>query len=287
MSKTAHFFDIDCLVNINQKAWVVDKFKPREPLLKIDIGQFNLFRSGIFKSQGNKISFNDKEFWLDTDTMNKIKVQVKLKSCSLNNLAISLVEFLDKDIISKLPYTINSKILEDLKNTKDPIYLILSKQTQDAFSLILEDILEEFREIGTNIEKYYFVSQIFWNKNRDQVKYAKLKLLSEHLSGYIIENNQFIDKKRVQYDTIHYWDNSFDTENYPNYIEEFIRVCYQNTTDGIKQVIQEDFEEKSKKFISHQVTENKENTSIRKDRIIKIRKFIKTFEMYNNLDLNN
>lgn len=280
MPKVAHFFDIDPLVKIEQKAWIVDKFKPRVPLLKIDISDFNLFKSGIYKSQDNRIDFNGKEFWLDTDTMNKIKVKLKLSGSSPDSLAISMIEFLDKDVISSLPYTINTNIIETLKNSDSPIYLILSKQTAPAFGDILKDILEKFREMGTTIEKYYYVTQTFWTKNRDEVKYAKLKVLAEHLSGYKIENNQFQDEKREQYDTVHYWDDSYDTDNYPDYMEDFIRVCHMNTQGGMKDVVGEDFNEIQRKFVSHKITENKENQISRKDRIIRIRKFIKTFECY-------
>ena len=40
------FLDIDILVNVENKAWIVDKNNPNVPIYKISKSDFNLIKSG-------------------------------------------------------------------------------------------------------------------------------------------------------------------------------------------------------------------------------------------------
>ena len=112
----AHFFDIDTLIKFNNKAWIVDKNKPSKPIMKISKSDLSLISSGIYRKQGNKIEFNGKIFWLPTDMYNEIKVKAKFHKSNLSDLAISLQEFYNKDIIDNINFDLNLDLILKLKN---------------------------------------------------------------------------------------------------------------------------------------------------------------------------
>jgi uncharacterized protein (DUF4213/DUF364 family) len=47
--KTANFFDINTLITINSKVWIIDKLKPNIPIVKISKSEFNLLNNGVYK----------------------------------------------------------------------------------------------------------------------------------------------------------------------------------------------------------------------------------------------
>ena len=51
----SYFFDIDTILTVYNKVWIVDKSNPNMPLLRINQSDFNLIKSGVYKNQGNKI----------------------------------------------------------------------------------------------------------------------------------------------------------------------------------------------------------------------------------------
>ena len=59
----AYFFDIDSILTVYNKVWIVDKSNPNIPLLRINQSDFNLIKSGVYKNQGNKINFAGNFYW--------------------------------------------------------------------------------------------------------------------------------------------------------------------------------------------------------------------------------
>jgi uncharacterized protein (DUF4213/DUF364 family) len=47
--KTANFFDINTLITINSKVWIIDKLKPNIPIVKISKSEFNLLNNGSIR----------------------------------------------------------------------------------------------------------------------------------------------------------------------------------------------------------------------------------------------
>ena len=81
----SYFFDIDTILTVYNKVWIVDKSNPNMPLLRINQSDFNLIKSGVYKNQGNKINFAGNFYWIPIDLMNEIKIKCK------NNKSISQV----------------------------------------------------------------------------------------------------------------------------------------------------------------------------------------------------
>ena len=72
-----HIFDIDTLISVDSHPWIVDKNNPNNPLMKISKTDYNLFKNGVYKKQGNKIEYNGKTYWLPSDVFEKLKVIAK------------------------------------------------------------------------------------------------------------------------------------------------------------------------------------------------------------------
>jgi len=277
---TAHFFDIDCLLRLEQKAWIVDKSNLDKPLLKISAQEFNLFESGIYLKHGHEIKFGEKTFYLDPKTYQQLRVVLKKTRVSEDNLGISLIEFLDPDTIKSLKYAFNKDIIERFKNSQDDLYIILSKQTRTSHSHILEKLRNAFRDVGADLKRYYFISERFYSESRDDVKFAKLKILASHLTGYKIEANKFVDKEVEEYRTINYWDNSLETPKYLDYISDVIRFTLKNSSRPLQEVIKENIVQIPPVFITNWVVDNTINPVQKSERVIVLQKFVKTFESF-------
>ena len=104
----AHFIDIDVILKSDQKAWIVSKEDPKNPILKMETWEFNLFKSGIYKSQNNKIDFNGSIFYLPTDYMEKLKHICRKNKLDISNLAISMREFIDPEKINETKFEIDN-----------------------------------------------------------------------------------------------------------------------------------------------------------------------------------
>src|ERR1035437_10646669 len=113
--KKAHIFDLDTLIKIEQKVWVIDKTKPSIPITKIDVSDLNLYESAIFRSHDNEIHFNGHQYWLPNDMMEFLKVKVKNIESKMSNLGLSMQEFLNKELIENLEYKILKNNFEHLK----------------------------------------------------------------------------------------------------------------------------------------------------------------------------
>ncbi len=89
MSNKAHFFDLNCLLDTNQKAWIVNKKNPNQPLYKLSPSEFRLIKNGIYQKQGNKIEFNGTNYYLPDNLWNKLKVLSSKNRINLSDFVIS------------------------------------------------------------------------------------------------------------------------------------------------------------------------------------------------------
>lgn len=277
MKKIAHFFDFDVIVDINSSCWIIDKNNPNAPIMKIPKSDFNLIKSGIYRSQNNKVEFNGKTFWLPTNLVNELKVKVKVSEIDFSNLAISLQEFINKDIINNLNFDLNINLLKKAKKNEDT-YIICSKQTKNTHEVVINKIKEKMKLEDLELKNFYFINETFYNQKDDEINHKKLRLFLQHLVGYKTDNDRFIDKEITRYDIIEYYDNNYDTIKITSEINLFLDLIYKNTEDGIKSVIKEDIMHYKPQFIVNQITENQLNKIITKKIDLNISNIIKTFE---------
>jgi hypothetical protein len=275
------FIDLNVLLKIENQAWVVDKKNANTPILKISKSDFNLIKSGIFKSQGNKVDFNGRNYYLPTSLMNEMKIKTKSYNVDFANLGISLQEFMNKDLIEKMDYQINEDMISELKNNVDDIYVICSNQTKKAYETIIEKIKEEFYKNGLKIKTFYPISENFMNQNDDDIKFKKMRLLLQHLVGYKTEGDKFKDDEITRYDQIHFYDNYSETLKITKEMNNLLEFILSRTDDGLRSVIREDVNDFKPNLWVHKENENKLNKRSSDKVILNISKIVKTFENFN------
>lgn len=276
----ASFFDIDTLIKVDSKVWIVDKSKPNIPLLKISKSDFNLIKNGIFKKQGNKINYNGETFWLPTNIANQLKVKMKISSTSFSNIGISLQEFLNPELIDNMDVEFSMENIIHLKNTPEDIYIISSKKTKNAYKNLVTKLEEKLKEEGLQIKKYYFINDTFYNQNRDEVRYKVIRLLLQHLIGYKTDVTKFSDVELQRYDVIGYYDNDPYTKNIPDEVNPILKSILIQTEDGLKSVIKEDINEYRPVLNVNYITDNEANKKISQKVDIDYSGLIKKFESF-------
>jgi hypothetical protein len=279
----SHFFDIDTLIKLENQAWVVDKNNPNIPIMKISKSDFNLIQSGIYRKQNNKIEFNGKVFWLPTELVNKLKIKAKTYKTEFSNLAISLQEFLNKDIIDEMNFELKLDTISQLKNKTDDIYIICSKQTKRNYQTLIDKLEEKLKEQGLKVKNFYFISDNFYNQNKDEVNFKKMRLLLQHLIGYKTDGNKFIDEEITRYDQVSFYDNNYDTLNISDGINGLLEITLSNTDKGLKDVIKEDIIDYKPVLLVNKINDNHYNKTETKKVILSLSNLIKTFESFKKL----
>ena len=274
----SHFFDIDTLIKLENQAWVVDKNNPNIPIMKISKSDFNLIQNGIYRKQNNKIEFNGKLFWLPTELVNKLKIKAKTYKTEFSNLAISLQEFLNKDIIDEMDFELKLDTISQLKNKTDDIYIICSKQTKRNYQTLIDKLEEKLKEQGLKVKNFYFISDNFYNQNKDEVNFKKMRLLLQHLVGYKTDGNKFIDEEITRYDQVSFYDNNYDTLKISDNMNELLDIVLSNTDKGLRDVVKEDINDYRPILFVNKINDNNYNKTETKKIILSLSTLIKTFE---------
>ena len=275
-------FDIDTILVIDSEVWIVDKTKPNIPILKIPEYEFNQIKNGIYKSQNNKIIFNGKVYWLSSKLYEEIKVRAKNYKTDLNNLGISLQEFLNKDIIDNKNIETKIDFLNKLlKNKTDDNYIICSKLTRRNYDSIIKKVEDKLNEEGIIIKKFIPINETFYDKDDDFVHYKKIEFLLRLLTGYKIQDKKFIDKQNKQYKTVNFYDIDLGTLRINGDINNYLKTILNNTASGLKEVIKENIDLIKPLLEINQLTTNKHNPIISKSVLIEYSNLFKTFESFN------
>lgn len=276
----SRFYDIDTILIVDNQPWIVSKSNPNVPIMKISQSDFNLCKNGIYKSHGNKIEFNGKVFWLSNDLMNKLKIKAKNNKVDISNLSISMQEFLNKDVISNIDFKLNMDVIMSIKNTKDDVYVICSKNSQRNYETIIEKMEDKLKENGINIKKYYFISETFYNRDHDDISYKKVRLLLQHLVGYKTEGNKFIDEELEKYNEIYYYDDEKHCINLAKDSNKIFQLFLSKTDNVVKSKIKDSIRSGDNLLIINEVTSNTHNKFITSKVNIEYSNLIKAFESF-------
>lgn len=276
----ANFIDIDIIVKSESSPWIVDKTNPNIPIMKIEKHDFNLFKSGVYKGHGNKLEFNGKVFWISTEVMNRIKVKTKNKGVDISNLAISMQEFMNSELIENIPYEIDKTIFNSLVNTQDHIYIICSKNTKNNYSKAIKTMEIEMSKVGLSPIKYYFVSETFYNRDDDQISFNKIKLLLQHLIGLKTDGDKFINEDVTNYDEVILWDDNKTTISLGKDINTILENLLVKTDDSIKSEIKNRIKNTDNLLILKEWTHNKSNKYNQYEIEIQYSNVIRSFENF-------
>jgi len=276
----AHFFDLDTILTTDNKVWLVDKTIPNIPIMKISQSDFNLIKKGIYKSQGNSINFSGHTYWLPTDLFEKIKIKAKNHRADISNLAFSLQEFMNKELIENLDYDINLENILHLKNTDDDIYVICSKNTKRNYELMISKIEDKLKENGLIIKKFYFISETFYNKVSDDISHKKVRLLLQHIVGLKTEGDKFTEEKLAQYDELFFYDDEENVIKLAKESNKLLTVLLSNTDNKLKEIIKEDLKSKKYTLYVNLITGNKVNRFVTTKVDIQFSNLITVFESF-------
>ena len=276
----AHFFDIETILVIDSKVWLVDKNSPNFPVFKISNSDFNLIRSGIYKSKKNSIYFGGSSYWLPDDLMNSIKIKCKNLNIDITDLTFSMQEFMNSDIIETLDYDINIDNLIHLKNKNDDIYFICSKNNKKNYDKIIKKIENKLEEVGLFIKKYYFISDTFYNRDLDDISHKKIRLLLQHSIGMKTDGDKFVDDELQSYDDIYFYDDDQNTISLGIKCNNLLQLIIDNSDSDIKSEIIDLLKSENKNIYFNFVSTNKVKRFSTTKVVIKYN-MIKTFENFN------
>ncbi len=277
----AHFFDLDTIIRIDNKVWIIDKKNPNNPILKISQSDFNLIRKGIYRSHNQRLSLNGTNYWFPEEIMNQIKIKSKRIKFDLSNLGFSMQEFSNSEIIKDLNYEINLDLFNHIKNTTDHIYIICSKNNKKNYELIIGKIEDKLHDLGLEIKNYYFISETFYNRNQDDITFKKVRILLQHLVGYKTEGDKFIDEEIENYDDIYYYDDDIDSVNLSTTLNDFFKVVLDNTDKTVSDEITKKLKDEENHLYVNYVSPNVVNRLQTKKVLLQVPNIIKTFESFN------
>lgn len=277
----AHFFDIETILVNDSKVWIVDKKFPKLPIMKIEQSDFNLIRNGIYKPQGNKVTFGGQNYWLPNDIIGSLKVKCKLNKTDFSSLVFSLREFMDDEIIDTINYDLNIDNLSHLKNTTDDIYFICSENTKNNYEKIIKKIEKKLEDNGLSIKKYYFISETFYSRNTDEIAYKKIRLIIQHLLGLKTEGDKFIEEEIEKYDNVYFYDTDLPTIKLGIDVNKLLELIISNSEPTIKSKIKEQLKNINHYLFVNLVSPNKINKFSTTKVKIEYHNLIKTFEKFN------
>ena len=275
----AHFFDIETILLVDSKVWIVDKKNPKVPILKIAKSDFNLIKSGIYRSQDNSISFGGHSYWIPEKLMNSIKIKCKNLKIDVTGLMFSMQEFMNPEIIESLDYDISMDALSHLKNTSDDIYVICSQNTRKNYEKMISKIEEKLEKIGLLVKKYYFISDTFYNRDFDEVAHKKARLLIQHLVGLKTEGDRFTEEELQKYEEVEFYEDDENTAKLAIDINKLLQLIIENSDASIKSKVKDILKSETTLFVNY-VSPNKVNRFATTKVPIEYHNLIKTFERF-------
>lgn len=236
----AHFFDLDVLIKLDSLVWIVSKIKPKVPIIKLTQSEFNLIKKGIYKKYNCQLKISGTNYWLPENLLNEVKIKCKKNNIDITDLAFSMQEFMNPEIIDSLSYEIFTKNIEHLRNSNDDIYIVCSKNSKKNYEKIIQKLENFLFDIGLRVNNYYYLSETFYNKDYDDIVHKKVRLLLQHLVGHKTEGDKFSESKIQKYDFLSFYDDELRSIELAKDINSVFKFIISNTNDELSKSIKED-----------------------------------------------
>jgi hypothetical protein len=276
----AHFFDLDVLIKIDSLVWIVSKTKPNQPIIKLTQSEFNLVKKGIYRRYNSQLKISGTNYWLPENLLNEIKIKCKKFNCDLTDLAFSMQEFMNKEVIDKLDYEIFIKNFEHLKNSNDDIYVICSKNSKQNYDTIIRKLEKSFFEMGLRVKNYYYLSETFYNRDQDDIVHKKSRLLLQHLIGFKTENDKFSENEIQKYEVISFYDDDHRAIEFMKDINSTLKFILSNTEEELNKNIKDVVNDNDLLLSVNLVTHNGIMPFSTSEVILKTSDIFKTFESF-------
>lgn len=277
----AHFIDLDIILKTESKPWIVSKENPNIPILKIEPADFKTFQSGIYRNQNNKIEFNGKTFWLSNEAMNKVKLAAKKYRADLSNLAISMQEYLNPQLIENIPFQIDLSLFNSIINTDDDIYIICSKNNKRNYKKQIQKLEEDLKEKGLQIKNFYYISETFMNRNEDDIANLKVKLILQHLIGLKTDGDKIVNEEITDYTQISFYDDSKPAIELAKRINHLLESLLMKTEKDVKLKVKDKIQNVDNVLVVKEYTHNKSKKFLETIVELEYSNVIKNFESFN------
>jgi hypothetical protein len=201
--------------------------------------------------------------------------------CDVTDLAFSMQEFMNSSVIENIDFDINIENIQHLKNSRDDIYVICSKNSKRNYTSIIEKMCEKLKSLGLVIKNYYYLSETFYNRDSDDITHKKVRMLLQHLVGIKTDGDKFIDEDIEEYDRVYFYDDEMKSLSLSKDCNKVFEFILSNTEEGIKGRVKDIIKNNDKVVIVNQITNNKINPFIQTDVSIEWSNIKKTFESFN------
>lgn len=276
----AHFFDLDVLIKLHSSVWIVEKTNPISPIIKISQSEFNLIRKDIYKKFDCRLNLAGKDYWLPQNLYNTLKIRCSNKKINLTELAFSMQEFLDPEIIQGLDYTILEDHFRHLKNLGHDLYIICSKSSKRAYLPVIEKLEAHLLELGLSVKNYYYISETFFNRDSDQICHKKVRLILQHLVGKKTDGDKFTDEGITRYERVHFYDDDISVLKLARGINGVLEVFLTNSENDLSQTLKTTLKENETQLVVNQITGNKVEPMFSEVVTLRPGHLIRTFENY-------
>jgi len=279
-----HIYDLeDTLVSIDRKIWIIEKNNPSEPIIRMDESDFKMIESGVFRNQNNRVEFNGRIYFLSNEMMKSLSSITNKKSFSIDNLGISMREYIDKEQIDKLKFDILSGNILHLRNKIEDFYIIGSRLIENKYTKLTNKLKEELTNEGIKIKKIYYINETFYNQDEDETSYKKAVIILQNLFGLKINDHKFITEQTNRYNEVCYYDALASNISYLSNINTTFEQIYANTEDEslrnvIKTLVNNDLKVQLNLVTTNEM--NRFNTEEIEIQLLIKESFVKSFKQF-------
>lgn len=264
-----NWFDLDgSLWSVDAKWWIVDKNNPEKCVLKISQEEGSLVLGGIYRGDGNAIRYNGLEGWITNDLYDKIK---KVKKIKLEDIGISFREFSSEDFLNQQADNIQF-LLHNLEHVeRETISLLTARGNRKLHETMLQKLRERLGvdDLDIVIDKVYFVNDENLTRHSVQPALKKSMVILEHMIGFRIEDDRFVDIEQERYGISTFFDDEKHNIDTALTLQSIYDDLLVNTKSPLKKEIVDYVDATRPVLKTYHITNNRVNPFEEKELVIK------------------
>jgi hypothetical protein len=277
------FLDIDfTILRPSSKLVVIDKEEPNRILLRIEPSQSTLLTT-YWKKHNLEVNYNGSTHWLSPELYDRIK-KVK-KNLPLERIGISNREWTSKEILDdqriNIDFLLNN--LKHLRGKDAQIVLLTARESKENHSEFLVAIRTEIsNKLKLKVAKEYFVNDMESNSSTNVTATRKAKIILEHLVGYKIKRNRFVDTIQTVVDTACFYDDDNVNIEVANNLQDIFEIALKETKPELKAKIIQRLKIVKLKLETNLTTNNELNPFITNEVILAVPYNLDLYESFKN-----
>jgi hypothetical protein len=252
----ANFIDFNAIVSIlDIGVRIVDKNDPDHVLSKIDLSDFEILKSGVFRGSNREINTHSGRYWASEEFYEKLKRICDRNKIYMQDIEFDLSEFDKKGVIDDKKIEIKYEIMSSISK-EDDNYIILSSQNKRNFSTIINKFQLESNNFGFKIKKFFTISENLKTSDESEIREKKMSIIIDHLIGFEIKDGIMTNVSLPRYDQIHYYDSSRDVLDIGTNLNKFLEYTLSKSEKNIVEIVKDILEKKSPVLWIHKINDN-------------------------------